>query len=161
MYRVLEKKRKIRRKWINFLRSNDGKKVSSIRVLPIYYIRLETRAECTNAVHVCQGRHKSIYPRIGGIYMRIGSDTKPDEWWLAKGNDPSRGYLFSPPPPFPDSFSFCVSLSIACLVSTLLLIVFSRNFRYRYIDACQNLSPLRIWCINAYTRGKIFHKSIN
>lgn len=106
MYRVLEKKRKIRRKWINFLRSNDGKKVSSIRVLPIYYIRLETRAECTNAVHVCQGRHKSIYPRIGGIYMRIGSDTKPDEWWLAKGNDPSRGYLFSPPPPFSRFFLF-------------------------------------------------------
>lgn len=42
----------------------EGKEVSSIRVLPIYYIRLETRAECTNAVHVCQGRHKSIYPRM-------------------------------------------------------------------------------------------------
>lgn len=60
---------------VRFVRSNKGRKVSSIRVLPIYYIGLATRAECTNAVHVCQGRHKSIYPRMV-VYIRDSDPTR-------------------------------------------------------------------------------------
>lgn len=70
-------------------------------------------------------------------------------------------FFFSP---FPDSLSFCVSLSIACLVSTLLYRFFLQFRLSLYRCSPKSFSPnciIYIYIyINMYACGKIFLESL-
>lgn len=87
-----------------------------------------------------------------------------EAWWMMAGERKrpfSRiSFFFSP---FPDSLSFCVSLSIACLVSTLLYRFFLQFRLSLYRCSPQSFSPNCIYIyiyINVYACGKIFLESL-
>lgn len=127
MYLVLkerEKKKKIRRKSINFVRSKKREKK---------YLRFASCQSITSGWrHVLNARMRSMFVKddinLSIHVWRYIYETRirHEAWWMMAGERKrpfSRiSFFFSP---FPDSLSFCVSLSIACLSS----IVFFLQFR--------------------------------